>query len=50
VVIYPQGVWYGGVTPDDVQRIVEETVIAGRVVKDLQIADADLNCRPKAQG
>ncbi len=50
VVIYPQAIWYGGVTPDDVPRIVEETIIGGRVIAELQIADADLNCRPKGTG
>jgi (2Fe-2S) ferredoxin len=50
VVIYPQGIWYGGVTPDDVERILDETVIGGRVVEELRIADVDLNCRPKGQG
>lgn len=43
VVIYPQGIWYGGVTPADVPRIVAETIVAGRVVDDLQIADSCLN-------
>src|SRR3990172_9278155 len=37
VVIYPQGIWYGGVTADDVPRIVEETIIHGRVLEDLLI-------------
>lgn len=45
VVIYPQGIFYGGVTVDDVPRIVEETVINGRVLEDLQIADSCLNNR-----
>jgi (2Fe-2S) ferredoxin len=45
VVIYPQAIWYGGVTPEDVPRIVEETIIAGRVLADLQIPDEKLNAR-----
>jgi len=32
VVIYPDAVWYGGVTVADVKEIVEEHVIAGRPV------------------
>jgi (2Fe-2S) ferredoxin len=48
VVIYPQAIWYGGVQLDDVPRIVEETIMHGRVIEELRIADADLNCRPKA--
>lgn len=48
VVIYPQGIWYGHVRPEDVPRIVEETVIQGRVLDDLLIPDAWLNT--KGQG
>jgi (2Fe-2S) ferredoxin len=29
VVVYPEGVWYGGVTPDDVPAIVAEHAIGG---------------------
>lgn len=47
VVIYPQAIWYGGVTVDDVPRIVDETIVHGRIVADLHIADADLNWRKK---
>lgn len=45
VVIYPQGIFYGGVTLKDVPRIIEETVIAGRVIDELLIADSCLNNR-----
>jgi (2Fe-2S) ferredoxin len=45
VAIYPQGIFYGGVTANDVPRIIEETVIGGRVVESLRIADACLNNR-----
>jgi (2Fe-2S) ferredoxin len=43
VVIYPQAIWYGGVKLSDVPRIIEETVIGGRIVEDLLIPDAGLN-------
>ncbi len=43
VVIYPQGIWYGRVTPADVPRIIEETVVGGRVVEELRIPDVWLN-------
>ena len=43
LVIYPQGIFYGGVTVDDVPRIVEETILGGRVLEDLLISDACLN-------
>lgn len=45
VVIYPQGIWYGRVTADDVPRIVEETVIGGRIIPELVISDTELNAR-----
>lgn len=35
VLIYPEGVWYYGVTADDVQEIVDEHIIAGRPVERL---------------
>ena len=48
VVIYPQGIWYGRVTPEDVPRILDETVIGGRVLADLLIDESLLNT--KGQG
>ena len=45
VVIYPQAIWYGGVRPADVPRIVEETIIGGRILEDLLIPTEKLNCR-----
>jgi (2Fe-2S) ferredoxin len=43
VVIYPQGIWYGHVRPDDAPRIVEATIARGEVLPDLLIADSCLN-------
>lgn len=43
IVIYPQGVWYGGVTLADVPRIVEKTLLGGEVLVDLLIPDDCLN-------
>jgi (2Fe-2S) ferredoxin len=48
VVIYPQGIWYGGVRPEDVPRIIEETVIHGRVIEELRIPDEKLNTKGKS--
>jgi (2Fe-2S) ferredoxin len=45
VVIYPQQIWYGGVRPEDVPRIIEETVVGGRVLEDLLISDEVLNTK-----
>ena len=36
VVVYPQDVWYAGVTPDGARRIVAEHVVAGQVVEDFR--------------
>ena len=45
VVIYPQEIWYGGVTEEDIPRIIEETIINGRVLDDLLIPDEQLNTK-----
>lgn len=37
VVVYPDNVWYGSVTPDDVEEIMEEHIEGGNVVKRLEI-------------
>lgn len=37
VVVYPEGVWYGGVTLADVEEIVEKHLVAGEPVKRLRI-------------
>lgn len=37
VVIYPEGVWYGGVTPADVPEIVESHLLRGRPVERLRV-------------
>ena len=45
VVIYPQNIWYGRVTPADVPRIIEETILNGRIVEDLHIPHEHLTPR-----
>ncbi|HEV7279371.1 MAG TPA: (2Fe-2S) ferredoxin domain-containing protein [Pirellulaceae bacterium] len=47
VVIYPQAIWYGHVTPDDVPRIVERTILRGETIEDLHIPDQMLNTKGK---
>jgi (2Fe-2S) ferredoxin len=37
VVIYPEGTWYGNVTEDDVETIMEQHIEGGQIVKELQI-------------
>ena len=34
VVIYPEGIWYGGVTPELLERIVVEHLKNGQVVEE----------------
>lgn len=35
VIIYPEGVWYGRVDPEDVDEIIDEHILEGRVVQRL---------------
>ena len=37
VMIYPEGIWYAQVRPADVQEIVEEHILNGRVVERLAL-------------
>jgi (2Fe-2S) ferredoxin len=39
MVIYPEGIWYGGVTLADVSQIIERTVLNGEVIDRLVIND-----------
>ena len=45
VVIYPQGIWYGSVRLQDVARIVDETIVNGRILEDLLIPEEALNTK-----
>lgn len=36
VVVYPEGVWYAGVTPEDAEEIVQEHFVGGRPVERLR--------------
>lgn len=50
MVVYPDGVWYGGVTLDDVERIFEEHLLGGRPVNDkllnLPVPNTDTDTEP----
>ena len=43
VVVYPDAVWYGGVTPADVDEIIDSHILGGRPVERLIIPDSVLN-------
>ena len=45
VVVYPEAVWYGNVTPDDAAEIVEKHLVGGQPVERLRLADACLNTK-----
>jgi (2Fe-2S) ferredoxin len=45
VVVYPEGVWYGHVTADDVEEIVESHVVGGAPVERLRLPDACVNTK-----
>lgn len=45
-VIYPEGVWYGGIEQADVDAIVESSLIDGQTIERLVIPDDQLTGRP----
>jgi len=43
VVIYPEQVWYGKVTKDDVEEIIQKHIVNNQPVKRLMIKDKNFN-------
>src|ERR1700734_2296340 len=46
LVVYPEGVWYGGVTPDRFERILQEHLLGGMPVEEWLAARNGLGCGP----
>ncbi|MDB6058928.1 MAG: ferredoxin [Verrucomicrobiales bacterium] len=44
LVVYPEGIWYGGVTPERFERIVSEHLEGGRPVEEWVVAKNALGC------
>lgn len=40
MVIYPDGIWYGGVKKEDIEEIIDRTIINGEVVQRLVIPNS----------
>lgn len=47
VVVYPEEVWYGGVTVEDVPEIIREHILGGRPVERLRMKLRELPGGPK---
>jgi (2Fe-2S) ferredoxin len=48
-VVYPDGVWYHGVTPENGLRIVEEHLVGGNVVEELAFLNDPLKVGPDSK-
>lgn len=44
MLIYPEGTWYRGATPDVIDRILEEHLLGGRVVEEYAFAHNPIGC------
>lgn len=55
LVVYPDGVWYGGVTLADVNEIIDSHILGGKPVERLRLKDSCINTatcehKPRKQG
>ena len=43
IVIYPEAIWYGNVSEKDIEKIIDEHLVKGKVVESLLINDERFN-------
>ena len=47
LLVYPEGVWYGAVTPERFERILSEHLLGGTAVAEWIVARKALGCGPR---
>ena len=48
LVVYPDGIWYGAVTPERFERILQDHLLGGEPVSEWLVARNDFGCAPRA--